>query len=1394
MRKNKSLTLLKTIFIISIHLTTFSVSAGVPEFDNDKPVTSYQSEYAQTFNTTWENTKFYNQWDMVDASSAFGASDIASGYLQFVWIPKRIIRSKVAYSAPYEFSALLDYSAGSNRGGMIIRAQAGGNIENLQESASGYPGFNREGIAFYPTDDGLNMIVQFTGVANGTTTPVTRIQVPKPTGVTSLKAVNGGTLKIEDFGTSIYVYYNGAPYIRINLSGKTGNIYTSGTVYDANMQVAGTFTSMEVEEIGKVAIAQRDAALRLYNVTVKANITPWVEPVATSYNAEYTQSFNTAWDGTKFNSQWSTVDVFDASDITSGYLQFIFPQKRILRSKNSYASPYEISTKIDYSAGSSRGGIVIRAQAGGNIEDLQESPTSAPGFNREGIAFYPTDDGLNMIVQFTGVVNGYSTPVTKIQVPKPDAITSLRAVGGGTLRIYDLGESIYVYYNDAPYFRIDLGSKTGSIYTSGTVYNANMQVAGTFSGMEVEAEGKIGIAQRDATIRLYNVTIKAIKTIDLIPQHLISRDISLIDDAFTHGYNHNLVGETLDGKLVPTLTVQCVNFGTHVPEAELTYDRAFFSVWPRDLYWGFLGWSQAGDDKVLEVMKSSIQLLIKAKSKNQANGQSTTWPLNDKRFYIPQAYVKGLEIAMSFWPWCSESQADFLLMAYNYWKLSGDTAFISSIWSEIEYVTQTLELLDTNGNSLPDALWGSYDYMSLNLDSEEPLMCAKTSLTYSSVAKLAKILGEDTYATHLENLAISIKNTMNKTVENGGLWKNDVTNGSYYVQMRNIKTGNINDIFIPYNNLVPMWCGMTDSEQDSAIFKKLDANFDNIYNLTYGPMYCAPAGHNQSSVMTCSSVPWLAFLDVYLRGKKGHEANRDRIYDLLMLHARVAGGTPFAEGANIMGSLTGNAGRSWDNGNYFHMLVSGMYGIEKTNDGIVLSSPNPIKNIPLTELKNVGWRNATYNLIWKGDGSRIIHVKIDGAEIMPQSGTYLLTFDTGTHEVEITTSKGDGLNGDYYNGRNFETKVLSRIDSEINFNWIGNPASGVNADDFSVRWTGFIEPRYSELYTFHLTADNGKKLWINNELLVDEWRDDCCENETFSKTMTLVKDTKYPVTIEMYDASDIAGIKFEWESNSQARELVSTLFSTNLTPCTEQRSSFKPLSIPGTIEVEDFDLGCQGDAYFDADVTNNGGKYRDTFVDIETCLDNGGGYNVGSMQTDEFLEYTLNVAKTGFIYVDMRVSCSSENATFQLEFNGANKTGVITVNNTGSEQTWATITKRVYLDAGKQTLKIKVLNSTGKLKLNKLSFYSTTGNKDITDNQNLINIFPNPSNDMIKIINNTLRIEEIKIIDEIGKEIYKSNNIETGNKTIDVSKLTSGVYFIKIISDKGLFTTKLIKQ
>jgi hypothetical protein len=473
--------------------------------------------------------------------------------------------------------------------------------------------------------------------------------------------------------------------------------------------------------------------------------------------------------------------------------------------------------------------------------------------------------------------------------------------------------------------------------------------------------------------------------------HIRSKDIGLINSAFTYGYTDNIVNVEVHGKKIQTLAIQRTS-------------RTSYSVWTRDLYWGFLGWAQAGDDSVLQMMKSSLQFLVMVKNKNQAVGQSKIWPLNDKRFYIAEAYFVNPKIGvklekkedMENWPWNSEAQADFLLLSYNYWELSGNRKFIESIWDDIRYVTKTLELLDTNGNSLPDALQGSYDYQWIDIGEEEPLMSAITSKAYSSVAKLARMLNKDEYADSLENLAVKVKKTMNKSVKDGGLWN---AAGGYYV-IRKITKGKkqILDKFIPYENLVPMWFRMTNSEQDSAIFAKLDAGFKEYYDLLYGPEYIAPAAHGR---VDYSSAPWLGFLDVYLRGKKEHYKNRSEIFHLLIQHAYDAGGMPFPEGGGINGFLTGHAGRTWDNGNFFQMLVSGIYGLEKSKDGIKITAPEKINGVPLTEMKNFQWRKAIYNFKWTGEGKQIKSITVDGNEITREPGVYKLTGKTGDHNVEI---------------------------------------------------------------------------------------------------------------------------------------------------------------------------------------------------------------------------------------------------------------------------------------------------------------------------------------------------------------------------------------------------------
>jgi beta-glucanase (GH16 family) len=129
-----------------------------------------------------------------------------------------------------------------------------------------------------------------------------------------------------------------------------------------------------------------------------------------------------------------------------------------------------------------------------------------------------------------------------------------------------------------------------------------------------------------------------------------------------------------------------------------------------------------------------------------------------------------------------------------------------------------------------------------------------------------------------------------------------------------------------------------------------------------------------------------------------------------------------------------------------------------------------------------------------------------------------------------------------------------------------------------------------------------------------------------------------------------------------------------------------PLEIPGRIEAEDYDLGGEGVAYHDCDPANQGGAYRPgSGVDIEACSE--GGFNVGWMCADEWLEYTVEVATSGPYLVETRVASNSTGGTFHLELDDVDVTGEITVPVTGDWQSWVTVAARATLPAGEHVMR-----------------------------------------------------------------------------------------------------------
>ena len=141
--------------------------------------------------------------------------------------------------------------------------------------------------------------------------------------------------------------------------------------------------------------------------------------------------------------------------------------------------------------------------------------------------------------------------------------------------------------------------------------------------------------------------------------------------------------------------------------------------------------------------------------------------------------------------------------------------------------------------------------------------------------------------------------------------------------------------------------------------------------------------------------------------------------------------------------------------------------------------------------------------------------------------------------------------------------------------------------------------------------------------------------------------------------------------------------------CEMKQEAFKPHTIPGIIEAEDFDIGCPGDAYYDKDNFNEGGQYRlNEGVDIEKC--SSGGYNVGWTHTGEWMTYTVNIMKSTKYMVSFYVASSYDSGKFHLECDNEDKTGIVSVPNTNGFQNWTIVNKTIKLDAGQHVLKVFV--------------------------------------------------------------------------------------------------------
>jgi regulation of enolase protein 1 (concanavalin A-like superfamily) len=140
-------------------------------------------------------------------------------------------------------------------------------------------------------------------------------------------------------------------------------------------------------------------------------------------------------------------------------------------------------------------------------------------------------------------------------------------------------------------------------------------------------------------------------------------------------------------------------------------------------------------------------------------------------------------------------------------------------------------------------------------------------------------------------------------------------------------------------------------------------------------------------------------------------------------------------------------------------------------------------------------------------------------------------------ETMAKIGNGDGLRGTYSSELDHTGASVERIDATVDFDWgMGAPAEGIGRNGFSVRWEGELEAQFTEPYALHVSGDDRARLWLNGELLLDEWYEH--GEQVSSAVVNLEAGRRYALRLEYFENRGRAVVKLRWSSPSTPQQVI----------------------------------------------------------------------------------------------------------------------------------------------------------------------------------------------------------------------------------------------------------------
>ena len=221
--------------------------------------------------------------------------------------------------------------------------------------------------------------------------------------------------------------------------------------------------------------------------------------------------------------------------------------------------------------------------------------------------------------------------------------------------------------------------------------------------------------------------------------------------------------------------------------------------------------------------------------------------------------------------------------------------------------------------------------------------------------------------------------------------------------------------------------------------------------------------------------------------------------------------------------------------------------------------------------------------------------------------------------------------------------------------------------------------------------------------------------ETISGPLSIIKSPEYQVLLDYWSSGGTAPTeqfavdalmdlaeKTKLENCIYHKDVIDAMFRQVQS---DETIPYVHHTVPGVVYASDFDLGRDGFAYNDQVVAtyqvntgnftawNTGWAYRNDGVDIQANDDNvnSNGFNVGWLEADEWMQYTVEVENDAVYEAKVRIASDSENGKFQFMSGEAAVSEIVSTPNTGGWETYETITvENIILTASDNKLRFYI--------------------------------------------------------------------------------------------------------